>query len=198
MQRTAEERAEHAIWMRKVAEGDQAAFASLYDEFSGLVYSISIGMLRDAGRAEDAAQDVWVKVWNAASAFDPERASVATWITTLCHRHVIDLLRRASARPGDRPGHEAGDETAARVAASDDTAGSALTAAYSEDVRAGLAQLPANQRVALELAYFQGLTQTEIAARLEKPLGTVKTYMFQGMRRLRDVLGVADDLGGGV
>ncbi|MCZ4497016.1 MAG: polymerase subunit sigma [Thermoleophilia bacterium] len=186
-----------ATWMRLVAAGDQDAFAQLYDEFSSLVYSIAIGMLRDAGRAEDAAQDVWVKVWNAASAFDEDRASVATWITTLAHRHVIDMLRRASVRPGDRPGFEPGDETAARIAGDDDTATAAVSAAYGEDVRAALLQLPEGQRMSLELAYFSGMTQSEISEELGKPLGTVKTYMFQGIRRLRDILGVTDELGQG-
>ena len=115
MQRTAEQRAQHATWMAGTAAGDHASFAALYDEFADLVFSICAGMLRDHGRAEDAAQDVWVKVWNAAGSFDPGRASVATWVTTLTHRHVIDLLRRASVRPGDRPGFEPGDEVAARV-----------------------------------------------------------------------------------
>lgn len=176
--------------MAGAAAGDHEAFAALYDEFGDLVFSICVGMLRDHGRAEDAAQDVWVKVWNAAGSFEPERASVATWITTLTHRHVIDLLRRSNVRAADRPGFEPGDETAARLSNDDDTAERATNAAYGDDVRAALERLPEQQRVALELAYFHGLSQREIAERLGKPLGTVKTYMFQGMRRLRDLLGV--------
>ncbi|MCW2926182.1 MAG: polymerase subunit sigma-24 [Thermoleophilia bacterium] len=188
MQRTAEQRALHAEWMRLVADGDAAAFEQLYDEFGDLVYSIAIGMLRDAGRAEDAAQDVWIKVWNASAGFDPTRASVATWITTLAHRHVIDLIRRAKVRAADRPGAEPGDETAARVSTGEDVATDAVNNAYTEDIRAAMAQLSEDQRRALELSYFQGYSQSEIAELLGKPLGTVKTYMFQGMRRLRELL----------
>lgn len=180
--------------MAQVAIGDHAAFEALYDEFADLVYSIALGLLRDRGRAEDAAQDAWVKLWNAAGSFDPDRASVATWVTTLTHRHVVDLLRRASVRVGDRVGHEPGDETAARVAATSDTAHEAIVAAYSDDVRSAMERLDPNQRVALELAYLRGLSQSEIAERLQKPLGTVKTYMYQGMRRLRELLGVAEEL----
>ncbi len=190
MQRTPEQRAQHVAWMRQVADGDPDVFELLYDEFVDLTFSIAMGMLRDRQRAEDATQDVWIKVWNAASTYDAEKASVATWITTLTHRHMIDLLRRASVRPGDRPGAEAGDEVAARVANDDDVAEAATNRAYVDDVRTAMAELSDDQRVAIELAYFDGLSQSEIAERLGKPLGTVKTYMFQGMRRLRDLLGV--------
>lgn len=190
MQRTPEQRAQHAEWIRLVAVGDAGAFEALYDEFSDLTFSIAIGMLRDRQRAEDATQDVWVKVWNASGTFDPVKASAATWITTLCHRHVIDLLRRASVRAADRPGGEPGDEVAARIDSGEDVATGATNAAYVEQVRLAMHQLSSDQRVALELAYFGGYTQSEIAERLGKPLGTVKTYMFQGMRRLRELLEV--------
>ena len=192
MQRTPEQRAQHAEWMRRAAGGDTAAFEALYDEFADVTYSVAIGM-RDSQRAEDATQDIWIKVWNAAGSFDPERASVATWISTLAHRHVIDLLRRAGVRSADKPGGEPGDEVAARIATGEDVADAATTSVYGEQVREALAQLAENHRVALELAYFGGYTQSEIAERLGKPLGTIKTYMFQGMRQLRSLLEVEDD-----
>lgn len=178
--------------MAQIAVGDHAAFEALYDVYADLVFSIALGMLRDRQRAEDAAQDVWVKLWNAATSFDPTRASVATWLTTLAHRHVIDLIRRAKVRVADQVGSEAGDEVAARMAGDADTEAAGVTAAYSEDVRAAMGSLEPGQRLCIELAYFEGLSQSEIAARIEKPLGTVKTYMFQGMRRLRTRLGVGD------
>ncbi len=194
MTRTPEQRAQQAEWMRRAAGGDTEAFEALYDEFADLTYSIAIGMLRDPQRAEDATQDVWIKVWNAAGTFDPQRASVATWITTLCHRHLIDLLRRAGVRSGDQPGGEPGDEVAARVSTGEDVAEAATTFAYADEAREAMQQLPEQQRVALELAYFGGYTQREIAERLEKPLGTIKTYMFQGMRTLRRLLDVDVDV----
>ncbi|MCW2920165.1 MAG: polymerase sigma-70 factor [Thermoleophilia bacterium] len=194
MQRTAEQRAQHVAWMRQVADGDPDVFELLYDEFVDLTFSIALGMLRDRQRAEDATQDVWIKVWNAASTYDADKASVATWITTLAHRHMIDMIRRANARPGDRPGLEAGDEVAARLSNSDDVAEDATNRAYAADVREAMSELTGDQRTAIELAYFDGLTQSEIAERLQKPLGTIKTYMFQGMRRLRETLGVETDM----
>jgi RNA polymerase sigma-70 factor (ECF subfamily) len=193
-QRTAEQRAQHVAWMRQVADGDPDVFELLYDEFVGLTFSIALGMLRDRQRAEDATQDVWIKVWNAASTYDADKAAVATWITTLTHRHMIDMIRRQNVRPGDRPGAEAGDEVAARISNDDDVAEDAINRAYATDVREAMSSLTGDQRTAIELAYFDGLTQSEIAERLGKPLGTVKTYMFQGMRRLRDALGVEADM----
>lgn len=193
MQRSDEQRAQHVAWMRQVADGDPDSFELLYDEFVDLTFSMAVNMLRDRQRAEDATQDVWIKVWNAASTYDSGKASVATWISTLTHRHLIDQLRRAAARPGDKPGAEAGDEVAARMSNSEDVAEDATNRAYVEDVRAAMAELSPEQRTAIELAYFDGLTQSEIAERLGKPLGTVKTYVFQGMRRLRETLGVDVD-----
>ncbi|MCW2973872.1 MAG: sigK [Thermoleophilia bacterium] len=176
--------------MAQVAIGDHAAFEALYDEFADLVFSIALGMLKDRGRAEDAAQDVWVKLWNAAGSFDGQRSSVATWVTTLTHRHVIDLIRRANVRVGDRTNHEPGDEIAGRLAGAADTAHDAVVSVMGDDARRALAELPPQQAEAIELAYFGGFSQSEIATKMGKPLGTVKTYMFQGMRTLRDLLDV--------
>jgi RNA polymerase sigma-70 factor (ECF subfamily) len=189
--RTEEQRAAHARLMAQVAIGDHAAFEALYDEFADLVFSIAIGMLHDRGRAEDAAQDIWVKLWNAAGGFDGQRSSVATWVTTLTHRHVIDLMRRANVRFGDRANHEPGDEIAARLDGGSDTEHDAVVSVMGDDIREALHKLPPLQAQALELAYFSGLSQSEIATRLAKPLGTVKTYMFQGMRTLRDLLNIS-------
>ncbi|MBC7460204.1 MAG: sigma-70 family RNA polymerase sigma factor [Thermoleophilia bacterium] len=173
-----------------MAIGDHTAFEALYDEFADLVFSIALGMLNDRGRAEDAAQDVWVKLWNAAGSFDGGRSSVATWVTTLAHRHVIDLIRRSNVRVGDRTNHEPGDEIAERLDAGSDTEHDAVVSVMGDDARRALAELPPLQAEAIGLAYFGGFSQSEIAAKMQKPLGTVKTYMFQGMRTLRDLLDV--------
>lgn len=176
--------------MRRVANADGDAFAELYDEFADTVFSIAVAMLRDRGRAEDAAQDVWIKIWNAAGSFDSARASVATWIATITHRHALDLLRRMSVRRGEQPGSEPGDERAAREASELDVAERASDLAYTGEIRVAMRELSDEQRTTIELAYFGGLTHSEIAARMDKPIGTIKTYMFQGMRRLRDALDI--------
>lgn len=173
----------------RVAGGDRDAFAELYDEFSGLVFSISVSMLRNHAAAEDAAQDVWVKVWNAASSFDASRASVSTWIVVITRRHVLDLLRRDKVRAAGRPGLDPEtDADALAISAPDDVAREAELSELSAEVRAALAELPFEQRRALVLAYYGGRTQSEVAAELQKPLGTIKTYMFHGLRRMRDHL----------
>lgn len=172
--------------VERVAAGDRDAFSELYDEFGGVVYSIAMGMLRNHASAEDAAQDVWVKIWNAAATYDGSRAAVSTWIVVITRRHVLDLLRREKVRAAGRPGVDPEtDVKALAVSSGDDVAGEAELAELGEEVRAALRQLPHEQRRALVLAYYGGRSQSEIAAELGKPLGTVKTYMFQGLKRLR-------------
>ena len=114
-------------------------------------------------------------------------------ITTIAHRQMIDVLRRRAARPGDVIGAESGDERLEREPDGSDTAAEAIGNVSLETIRVAMRALPDAQRVALELGYFEGLSQSEIAARLDKPLGTVKTYMFQGLRRLRGLLEPDDD-----
>jgi len=177
-----------AACVERVADGDHEAFSELYDEFSGVVYSIALGLLRDPAAAEDAAQDIWVKVWNAAGTFDAERASVATWIVVITRRHVFDVLRRDKVRAAGRPGIDPEGAAGLAVPAADDVAGEVELRAVGVELRAALEQLPEMQRTALVLAYFGGRSQSEVAEELGKPLGTIKTYMFQGMRRLRAIL----------
>lgn len=178
-----------ARWVQQVAGGDRDAFSALYDEFCGLVFSVARGMLRDAALAEDASQDIWVKVWNAASTYDPARAAVSTWLMVITRRHALDVLRKEKVRAAGKPGIDPhADSGALAVAADDDVAEHAQLAALGDDVKAALRQLPHEQRRALVLAYYGGRTQSEIAAELGKPLGTIKTYMFQGMRTMRTIL----------
>lgn len=183
------DREEQARCVARVAGGDRDAFSDLYDEFAGLVFSIAVSMLRDHAAAEDAAQDVWVKVWNAAPTFDPARAAVSTWIVVITRRHVLDLLRRDKVRAAGRPGIDPEtDADALAISGPQDVAREAELSELSAEVRGALAQLPYEQRRALVLAYYGGRTQSEVAAELEKPLGTIKTYMFHGLRRMRELL----------
>lgn len=180
---------EQARCLERVGDGDRDAFAALYDEYSGLVYSLALRMLRSPAAAEDATQDVWVKIWNAAATYDARRAAVSTWIVVITRRHVLDVLRREKVRAAGKPGIDPQDDAdALAISAPDDVARAAELDDLGAEVRAALAQLPHEQRRALVLAYHGGLTQREIADALHKPLGTVKTYMFQGMRTLRTLL----------
>ncbi|MEZ5099768.1 MAG: sigma-70 family RNA polymerase sigma factor [Thermoleophilia bacterium] len=142
---------------------------------------LALRIVRDAALAEDAVQDAFLAVWRSADRFAEERAKASTWILTLVHRRAVDVVRREERRradPLEAAAEPSGDATDEQV----------WQRAQRERVRAALARLPDAQREALELAYWGGLTQTEIAERLAQPLGTIKSRMFSGLARLRELL----------
>ncbi len=164
------------------ARSDEDAFAALYDRFGRAAYGLALRVLRDEALAEDAVQDAFLGVWRGASRFFPERAKASTWILTLVHRRAVDLVRREQRRRAD-PLPE-GDFGGRERSAED----SAWLRFERERVQAALAELPDPQREAIELAYYGGFTQTELAERLGEPLGTIKSRMFVGLTRLRELL----------
>lgn len=144
-------------------------------------------ILRDDGLAEDVVQEVFLAVWRRPGAFDPERAPVASWLMAMVHHKAVDVVRRESVRPRLPTGT---DEQRADVRRHDaDEADEGCDRELRARVRAALATLPVAQREVLVLTYFGGYTQTQIAARTRTPLGTVKTRLAAGMRRLREQLG---------
>lgn len=165
-----------------VARSDETALAELYDRFGAVAYRVALRILRDPALAQDAVQDAFLTVWRTADRFLAERAKASTWILTLVHRRAVDLVRREQRRRAD-PLDDAPPD--AGGAATDEEA--ALRERRRE-VQAALAQLPFDQRELLELGYYGGLPQSEIAERLGLPLGTVKSRMFAGLGRLRELL----------
>jgi RNA polymerase sigma factor (sigma-70 family) len=165
-----------------VARGDDGALAELYDRYGRVAYGVALRVLRDAALAEDAVQEAFVALWRTAARFVPERARASTWLLTLVHRRAVDAVRREQRRRTEPLEHAADPATAG---ADDD----ALLRFERERVQGALAQLPDAQREALELAYFGGFTQAELADRLGQPLGTIKSRMFSGLRRLAELLG---------
>jgi len=165
-----------------VARGDDSALAALYDRFGRVAYGLSLRILRDRGLAEDAVQEAFLGIWRGADRFVAERAKASSWILTLVHRRAVDLVRREERRRAEslesapEPATEAADEEA-------------WLRLQRERVQEALRRLPDQQREALELAYFGGFTQSELADRLGEPLGTIKSRMFSGLARLREVLG---------
>jgi RNA polymerase sigma factor (sigma-70 family) len=164
------------------ARSEQHALAELYDRYGRTAYGLALRVLRDEALAEDAVQEGFLAVWRAAPRFVPERGKASTWILTLVHRRAVDLVRREERRRADPlPDVEPGS-------GGPSAADSAWLHLERERVQAALAQLPDAQREAIELAYYGGFTQSELAERLGVPLGTIKSRMFTGLRRLRDLL----------
>jgi RNA polymerase sigma-70 factor (ECF subfamily) len=165
-----------------LARGDEQALAALYDRFGGVAYGLAFRILRDASLAQDAVQDAFLAAWRTAAAFDPARGSASTWLLTLVHRRAVDVVRREERRRVD-------SLEDVPVAAGDSTDETAELREQRRAVQGALAQLPADQRQALELAYYGGLSQSELAERLGVPLGTIKSRMFAALGRLRELLG---------
>jgi RNA polymerase sigma-70 factor (ECF subfamily) len=165
------------------ARGDEEALAELYDRYSRVAYGLALRIVRDPALAEDAVQEAFLTVWRAAAGFRAERAKPSTWILTLVHRRAVDVVRREERRRAAPL--ETSEEQEAFGPATDEEV--ELTD-RRRLVQEALRQLPDDQREALELAYYGGLTQSELAERLSVPLGTIKSRMFAGLRRLRDIL----------
>jgi RNA polymerase sigma-70 factor (ECF subfamily) len=165
-----------------VSRSEESALAELYDRVGGAAYGLAYRVLRDEALAEDAVQEAFMGLWRGAASFVPERAKASTWILTLVHRRAVDLVRREQRR-----------RTEPLDVAPEPTEGSAEEAAWlrleRERVQQALAALPDQQREAIELAYYGGYSQSELAERLGQPLGTIKSRMFAGLTRLRELLG---------
>jgi RNA polymerase sigma factor (sigma-70 family) len=160
-----------------VASSDEAALAELYDRFGGVAYRLALRILRDDALAQDAVQEAFLAVWRSADRFLAERASASTWVLTLVHRRAVDLVRREERRRGEPLGE-------VEEPLVDDTEHVFRRRVVQEALR----RLPSEQREALELAYYGGYTQSELADHLGQPLGTVKSRMFAGLGRLRELL----------
>ena len=164
-----------------VARADEDAIGELYDRFGKVAYGLSFRILHDATLAEDAVQEAFLQIWRSAGSYEPARAKASTWLLTFVHRRAVDLVRREERR-------RTLPEAAAPEPSGAGPDESVVARSRGEVVRAALTRLPTEQREAIELAYFGGLTQSELAERLGQPLGTIKSRMFTGLRRLRDLL----------
>jgi len=161
-----------------IRSGDESAMAALYDRYSSLVYSIALRVLGDTGTAEDVLQEVFMQLWRNPGLFDSSRGNVAPWLAVISRNRAIDNLRRR------KPETDIDDVV---LSVEPEMAADAERAVVIQKVRGALEGMPSSQRVALEMAYFEGLTHTEIAAKTGEPLGTVKTRIRSGLLALRKV-----------
>jgi RNA polymerase sigma-70 factor (ECF subfamily) len=182
----AELEAEIAL-LKQIGRGDRQSFEQLYERFSGVLFSTAFRVLNNQEAAEDVLQDVFIQIWEKAPLYDPARGKPLTWAVTLTRNKAIDRLRSLQRR---HRLHDDVEKQAATFEQFDDR--SSLDAVNgverAEMIRAALAKLSAGQRQAIDLAFFSGLTQSEIAARLNEPLGTIKARIRRGMMRLREVI----------
>lgn len=171
-----------------VGRGDEQALAALYDRHGALAYGLARRIVRDPQLAEDAVQEGFVSVWRGAQAFRPDKSRAASWILMLVHRRAVDIVRREERRDADSLDVDDVVNAVASPADGGDVPGAALGRLEREWARAKLAKLPDPQREVLELAFYGGYTQSELAERLGVPVGTVKSRMFNGMARLRELM----------
>lgn len=167
--------------MRRVAAGDEQAVAELYDRFETLVYKVARQLMPTKADADDAVQDIFVRLWRTADRYDPRRAKLVTWVMLIARRHLIDRLRRSAVRP-----------PASSIDASGSPAGGDKPETGSQQhernaqLHRRIAELPELQRTVIERAYLQGYTLRQVSEQLDAPLGTVKSALSRGLMRLRE------------
>jgi RNA polymerase sigma-70 factor (ECF subfamily) len=167
----------------RLQAGDQRALEELYDRYSPLLYPLALRIMQAPGEAEDVVQEAWLQIWRRAGTYDARRGTVAAWFLTVTRTRALDAYRARASR--DRATTRAHGERVDDVPSAPPNAEQGL---LRERVRSALGTLPEREREVLETAYFEGLSQSEIAKRLNAPLGTVKSWTRQGLRRLREVL----------
>ena len=164
--------------LERVVRKDESALAALYDRYSGLVFAEAMRILRDNGAAEEILQDIFYQVWRTAEKFDPARGSLPGWLMVVARNRSISRLRRRSNRPAEEL-----DQNAVSVSVNLET-----TASQNQMIgrlKSVMSGMPENQRQAIELAFFEGMTHSEIAGKTGEPLGTIKTRLRSALEVLR-------------
>jgi len=170
----------------RVTQKDRTAFGSLYDRYSQFALNLAWRILSERQEAEDVVQEVFLQIWRQAASYNPDRGSVSTWITTITRSRAIDKLRSLKARRITDPVNEDFEEVVEQLpdkSIQRDSLDNRLL------IRKAFGSLSVKQRVAIEMAYYEGMSQTEIAETLREPLGTIKTCIRSGLLRLKEILG---------
>jgi len=185
--------ADDAELMRRLQRRDPQALADLYDRYGGLTYSLIFSVVRDTGVAEDLVQETFLRVWNRSAAFDADRGALGPWLLAIARNRAIDHVRSARAKMDRNLVEMDVFERAEHgiPASFVDVDKGVLNADSARRIKAAMSKLNQNQQKVIELAYYEGLSQTEMAERLGQPLGTVKTWVRTALRHLKDELGGA-------
>jgi RNA polymerase sigma-70 factor, ECF subfamily len=169
----------------RLQKRDPQALAELYDRYGRVAYSLILRVVRDAAIAEDLVQETFLRVWNRVQGFDAEKGAIGPWLLAVARNRAIDYLRSAGGRERNALEFEETDHPSLYT----DMESGLLMSDKARHVKAAMERLPANHRQVIELAYFEGLSQTEMAERMGQPLGTVKTWVRTALKSLRDDLG---------
>jgi RNA polymerase sigma-70 factor (ECF subfamily) len=166
---------------------DPQALAELYDRYGRVTFALILRVVRDAGIAEDLVQETFLRVWNRVHGFDAQKGSIGPWLLAVARNRAIDYLRSAGGRDRNSLEYEENDHPSLYFDMEKDI----LSSDRARRVKSAVEKLSPNQRQVIELAYFEGLSQTEMAERMGQPLGTVKTWVRSALKNLRDELGAA-------
>lgn len=177
-----------AVLIKEAAAGDTAALETLYDRYSRVVFSFALRIVGDPQIAEEILQEVFFRAWQQGSSFQSSRGSLVTWLLSITHNLAIDEIRKRNRRPQKADSAEPEALLAGVRDESQNVEDEVWLGSLRDSIVEALNQLPQAQREPIELAYFQGLTQREIAEHLDEPLGTIKTRMRLGMLKLREHL----------
>jgi RNA polymerase sigma factor (sigma-70 family) len=183
--------AEDAALLTRIVQRDPTALSTLYDRYVRIIYSLAFKTLRSAEESEEVVLDVFAQVWRIADRYDPKKGRVDTWLFTLARSRTIDRLRKIRR---SQPAASTQDVELQDKSDRTDLFADLFIQERRKQVIAALKTIPNDQRIVLELAYYQGLTQSEIATQMNLPIGTVKTRTRLGLSKLRSVLGSHDDL----
>jgi RNA polymerase sigma-70 factor, ECF subfamily len=164
---------------------DPRALAELYDRYGRIVYALILRVVRDAGIAEDLVQETFLRVWNRVHGFDAQKGSIGPWLLAVARNRAIDYLRSAGGRERNAVEYEETEHPSLYTDMEKDI----LASDKARVVKSAMEKLSPNQRQVIELAYFEGLSQTEMAERMGQPLGTIKTWVRTALKNLRDELG---------
>lgn len=173
--------------IQRLQRRDPQALADLYDRYGRLAYSLILRIVRDTGIAEDLVQETFLRVWNRAQGFDAQKGSIGPWLLAVARNRAIDYLRSAGGRERNAVEFEETDHPGLYV----DMERDIFNSDKARRVKTAMEKLSPNLRQVIELAYFEGLSQTEMAQRMGQPLGTVKTWVRAALKNLRDELGTA-------